>query len=125
MGSDFVPSFLVEKECTIKAGLLACLMIADVKKNRDATDLAALQPYTADVNHNVLQKNTLAEIVNNSIGNIAGVKGLPDSSLNNDKLYILMGNIVSVGSFACLENTPLEVIFSITSSIVRLISNIS
>ena len=89
-----VPAFCEEIEPKIRLPWLVLHLPMEIKKNDKNVNL---RPYTGKVNHNVLQKKVVADICNNSLGNLAGIEnqGLPASSYSNDKMVFIVGYMVS------------------------------
>ena len=58
-------------------------------------DGSSLYATSNPINHNQLQQNTQAMILNNLAGNLFKLEGLPTPSLNNDKMVAILGMMVS------------------------------
>jgi len=54
-----------------------------------------MQYLNAPVNHNVIQTTPVAKITQNFLGNIAELEGLPESSMNNDTMHMILYEQVS------------------------------
>lgn len=56
----------------------------------NATDasIRSMKYYNMQLNHNVLQKGPVAQIIQNYLGNFANMKNLPEASLNNDTMHV-------------------------------------
>lgn len=63
------------------------------------TDVKTMRYVNAPVNHNVVQKQHVASIIQNFCGNFIEKKGLPDPNMDNDVMNLCLYQQVSTTDF--------------------------